>query len=46
MLAFELINGLVFGIEHMSVQDGEMEWLIAIHIGFIRIDIIKLTPKE
>ena len=41
----ELLNGLVFGVEHVSADDTEYEdgfrWAVAVHFGFIRILFIK-----
>lgn len=43
----ELLNGLVFGVEHVSNTETEYEdefkWAIAVHLGFIRIVFIKFS---
>lgn len=41
---FELISGLVFGLEHMTGnEDDGLDWLIALHLGFVRICLGKLS---
>jgi len=43
-IAFELVWGLVFGLEHADLEPEEEDdpkWLIAIHAGILRIMFVK-----
>lgn len=41
-IAIEFITGLTVGLEHDSGnEDEDYHWLVAIHLGLIRIMIIK-----
>ena len=40
MIAIELINGFVVGIEHVTDEEEGLAWMIAIHLGIIRIMFI------
>lgn len=43
--ALSWVYGLVFGIEHLTADD-DVSWMIAIHLGPLRITIekIEVTP--
>ena len=43
-IAFELVWGLVFGLEHADLypeEENDPKWLIAIHAGILRIMFVK-----
>lgn len=46
-IAFEFITGLTVGLEHDSGQEEEdYNWLVAIHLGLVRIMIISFKPER
>jgi hypothetical protein len=45
MLQLSLINGLVFGIEHMSEEDDEdVSYIVVLHFFIFRFVFMKMKP--
>jgi hypothetical protein len=43
MITLELLNGIVFGVEHLTGEDeDEFEWVVVIHLSFFRLVFLKL----
>jgi hypothetical protein len=43
---FDLIHGIVFGIEHLTDDDYEhIDWIIPIHLGIFRVVFIRYKNK-
>lgn len=41
-VTFELVNGLVFGLEHMDAEDNEdVAYLVVLHVACFRFCFIK-----
>ena len=45
-IALDIVWGLVLGIEHdPGLEDDDYHWLIAIHLGIVRIMIINFKSE-
>jgi hypothetical protein len=44
-ISLDLINGLVFGIEHMNTDDEDSNWMVVIHIAIFRFYLINWKPE-
>jgi len=40
MITLELINGFALGIEHISDEELDINWMIVIHLGILRLAFI------
>lgn len=46
-ITFDIISGLVFGLEHLSPDEEHeaIEWVIVAHIAIFRICLVKLKEE-
>lgn len=46
-ISFNLIGGLVFGLEHIGgYDDDEFNWMIVIHVGLFRVIVMNYKSEE